>query len=170
MRQQVKHTLSHKRLALGLVALTLAASGCQSNPVKSPGLDNMGFMSLWETYSHCKVSSDLGQVLPETQKLADAARLQYGNDGFILPLPAKLGKLVTDPTNRFAVDVRAMASACTLHAGQLALESGHTDLAKDLFARVLDLHPSDESSYYRLQARTFLKELDRGIDISLKAD
>ena len=166
----MKHTLPTKQLVLGIVALALVASGCQSNPVKRPGLDNMGFMSLWESYSRCKLSSDLSQVLPETQKLADATHLRYGNDGFILPLPAKLGKLVTDPTNRFAVDVRAMASACTLHAGQLALESGHTDLAKDLFAKVLELHPSDESSYYRLQARTFLKELERGIDISLKTE
>ena len=106
----------------------------------------------------------------DSQKLTEATRVRYEEQGFVLPLPAKLERLVTDPTNRFAVDVRSMASACTLHAGQLALESGHIDLARDLFATVLDLHPSEESSYYRLQARTFLKELERGIEISLKTE
>jgi hypothetical protein len=44
------------------------------------------------------------------------------------------------------------------------------DLARNLFAMVLSLHASEESSYYRLQANTLLKELSRGIDISFKVD
>src|SRR5215216_1569397 len=161
----MKHSLLSRRLALGMTAVVLFVSGCQSNTVKQAGLDNTGFMSLWEGYSHCRLSSDLGQVLVDSQKLTEATRVRYEDAGFVLPLPAKLERLVTDPTNRFAVDVRSMASACTLHAGQLALDSGHVDLARDLFATVLDLHASEESSFYRLQARTFLKGLERGIDI-----
>ena len=165
----MKHTIVSRRLALGMMVVVLFASGCQSNPTKQTGLDNTGFMSLWERYSHCRLSSELGQVLVDSQNLTEATRVRYEEQGFVLPLPAKLERLVTDPTNRFAVDVRSMASACTLRAGQLALESGHVDLARDLFAAVLDLHQSEES-YYRLQARTFLKELERGIDISLKTE
>lgn len=165
------HRLSVSQAAiLGLVGLILLASGCQTAPAKHAALDNSGFMSLWQSYSQCKASSDVGTALPEVQKLTEASGLQYGHDGFVLPLPAKLEKLVSNPTNRFAVDVRSMASACSLHTGQLAIASGHVDLARNLFAMVLSLHASEESSYYRLQANTLLKELSRGIDISFKVD
>lgn len=156
-------------LAFGLVGVLLLASGCQTGPlIKHTGLDNTGFMSLWETYSHCKASSDLSLVRHDMRTLTEATQLRYGNEGFVLPLPTRLERLVTNPTNRFAVDVRAMASACSLHAGQLALEQGQIDLARTLFATVLTLHPREESSYYLLQAKTLLTELDRGIDVSLK--
>lgn len=168
---KVHQTSFSQGAILGLVGLMLFASGCQTNSsIKHAGLDNSGFMSLWQSYSQCKASADVSQALPEVQRLTEASRLQYGHEGFVLPLPAKLEKLVSNPTNRFAVDVRAMASACSLHTGQLAIESGHVDLARELFATVLALHASEESSYYRLQANTLLKELSRGVDISLKAD
>jgi hypothetical protein len=82
-------------------------------------------------------------------------------------LPKQLGRLVSNPTNRFAVDVRAMASACSLHAGQLAIAQGRVDLARDSFATVLTLHPSNDSSYYVTQAQSRLHGLERGIDVSL---
>lgn len=157
-----------KRLALGLIGAMLLASGCQAGPQpKQAGLDNRGFMSLWETYSDCRIASDLNQANVAMKRLAGAAQTQEENEGFVLPLPSKLERLVTNPTYRLAVDVRAMAAACSLHTGQLALGQGRTDFARDAFASVVTLH-REESSYYVLQAKTFLKELEQGVDVSLK--
>ena len=100
-------------------------------------------------------------------RLAEAARMQNRSDGFVLPLPKTLDRLVNNPTNRFAVDVRAMASACSLHAGQLAMERGQLDVARDLLSTVLKLHPQEDSSYYRTQAKMILDELNQGYDVSL---
>jgi hypothetical protein len=124
-------------------------------------------MSLWETYTDCKAASDLSLASLAMKRLTTAAQLHDGNEGFVLPLPTKLERLVTNPTNRFAVDVRAMAASCSLHTGRLALEQGRTDLAREVFASVVALH-REEPSYYVIQAKTFLTELARGIDVSLK--
>lgn len=147
----------------------LLASSCQTSPSpKLTEMDKTEFMSLWEIYTDCKTASDLSQASLGMKRLTAAAQLHDGNEGFVLPLPTKLARLVTNPTSRFAVDVQAMAAACSLHTGQLALEQGRTDLARDVFASVLTLH-REESSYYVLQAKTLLTELERGIDVSLKA-
>ena len=158
-----------RRLFYGVI-MALLLSGCQTGPeapTATAGLDNTGFMSLWQTYSHCRLSSDVGEAQHDMLRLTEATRLQYGNDGFVLPLPEKLDRLVNNPTNRFAVDVRAMASACSLHVGQLAVEQGHLDLARELVSTVLQLHPQEESSYYRTQAKIILNGLNQGFDVSL---
>jgi hypothetical protein len=158
----------NRSLVYGLAMMALLASGCQTaSQTPRVGLDNNAFMSLWQTYSHCRLSSDVGEAQYDMLKLTEASSLRHGTDGFVLPLPKKLDQLVKNPTNRFAVDVRAMASACSLHAGQLALEKGERDLARDLFATVLTLHAEEESSYYLIQAKTILSGLDRGFDVSL---
>lgn len=154
----------------GLATIMVWASGCQMAPPKQAGragIDNTGFMSLWNTYSQCRTSSDVSEAARDAHVLLQAAQPQYAHDGFVLPLPAKLQQLVVNPQSRFAVDVRAMASACSLYAGQLALDRGHLDLARLLLTNVLALHEGDESSYYRVQADGLLKELDRGIDVSV---
>lgn len=156
------------RLIYGLAMMALLASGCQTaSQTHSAGLDNTGFMSLWQTYSHCRLSSDVSEAQYDMLRLTEATRLKYGNDGFVLPLPKKLDQLVSNPTNRFAVDVRAMASACSLHAGQLAVGKGELDLARDLIKTVVKLHPPEESSYYLSQAKIMLNGLERGFDVSL---
>lgn len=158
-----------QHLIYGLVLTGLVASGCQTSaPAKPAGLDNTGFMSLWDTYSHCRVSSDLSEAYRDMRALSQASLVRHRPDGFVLPLPTKLQQLVNDPTNRLAVDVNAMASACSLHAGQLALEQGRVDLAREMFSAVLALHPSEESSYYLVQAKTFLRGMERGVEVSAR--
>ena len=163
----MKRAALRQRLAFGMLGVIILASGCQTNPSpKSALLDNTGFMSLWEAYTDCKVASDLSQASLDMNRLTAAAQLHDRSEGFILPLPTKLERLVTSPTSRLAVDVRAMTAACSLHTGRLALYQGRTDLARDVFASVVTLH-QEESSYYVLQAKKLLTELERGIDISL---
>jgi hypothetical protein len=144
----------------------LLTSGCQilSSP-RAAELDNMGFMSLWETYTDCRVASDLDQANLAMTRLTTASLLQDTDDGFVLPLPAQLERLVTTPAVRLAVDVRAMSAACSLHTGLLALNQGRTDMARDVFSSVVTLH-QEVPPYYILQARKYLTELDRGVEIS----
>ncbi len=151
----------------GLVLAGLLMSGCQTgNAPKVGGLDNTGFMSLWETYSHCKTSTTVSEASRDMRVLTQATRLRNAQDEFVLPLPGRLQQLVSNPTNRLAVDVNAMASACSLHAGQLALEQGQIDVARELFSTVLTLQSEQEPSYYLAQAKSFLRDIDRGVEIS----
>lgn len=157
-----------QKVVIGLIGLVLLTTGCQSSPApKSTDLDNSRFMSLWETYSRCKVASDLSQASSGMEKLFTATRLQHRDTGFVLPLPSTLERLVTNPPNRLAVDVRAMTAACSLHTGQLALDHGRIDMARDVFASVIKLD-QDVSPYYVMQAKKFLTELEQGLDLALK--
>lgn len=95
--------------------------------------------------------------------------MNHRYNGFVLPMPVKLERLVTTPATRLSVDVRAMAASCSLHAGQVALEHGRVDLAREAFAEVLTLHAEEgTSSFYLAQAKNFLAEIENGVQVSLK--
>lgn len=154
----------------GLVGVLLVASGCQTVPPgKASGLDNSGFMTLWETYTHCKSTVDLHATRVDMSTLTEAALMNHRYNGFVLPMPVKLERLVTTPATRLSVDVRAMAASCSLHAGQVALGYGRVDLAREAFAEVLTLHAEEgTSSFYLAQAKNFLAEIENGVQVSLK--
>ncbi len=160
-----------RNLLLRLIGVVVLASGCQTNQSINPAvLDNTKFMSLWETYSDCKLTSDFDRAHVDMKQLSSAARLDQQNDqydGFVLPLPEQLERLVSNPANRLAVDIQAMTAACSLHTGQLALHKGHVDEARHAFASILILN-QNLSPYYILQAKRFLTELERGIDLAAK--
>jgi hypothetical protein len=170
--ETVQQTSRVKKLVLGLIGVVVLASGCQTtnHSINPAVLDNSKFMSLWETYSDCKLSSDFNRASVGMKQLSSAAILDQqnnGNDGFVLPLPTQLERLVSNPANRLAVDLHAMTAACSLHTGQLALHEGQVDEARQAFTSVLTLNQS-LSPYYILQAKRFLTELERGIDIAVK--
>ncbi|MBU6433788.1 MAG: hypothetical protein KJS98_10785, partial [Nitrospirae bacterium] len=81
----------------------------------------------------------------------------------VLPLPGKLEKFVSAPAARFAVDVKAMAAACSLRAGSAAVAAGKLDVAKDLLQTILSYHPQSEYAYYTLQAKALLSELEMNV-------
>jgi hypothetical protein len=170
--RKVQYASHVKKLVLGLIGVVLLASGCQTNhSVKPADLDNTKFMSLWQTYSDCKLTSDFSRASLGMKELSSAAMLDQRNDvynGFVLPLPAQLERLVNNPANRLAVDIQAMTAACSLHTGRLALHEGQIDEARHAFASILTLH-QNLSPYYVAQARRSLTELERGIDVVVKA-
>jgi hypothetical protein len=143
--------------------------GCQTNLASKPtDLDNSHFMSLWETYSTCRSASDLGEARSGMLRLSEAAALKStgeGQDGFVLPLPSHLERLVSSPPNRLAVDVQAMTASCSIHTGELALHQGSVALAHDAFSSVLTLGEG-VSPYYIRQAKRFLTELEQGVVVS----
>lgn len=154
----------------GLLGLMLLASGCQTGaPLKTAGLDNPGFMNLWGTYTHCKSTSNLGETQLDMDTLTNAALARQGDEGFVLPMPQGLERLVATPANRLAVDVQAMAASCSLHAGQVAFGHGRIDLAREALASVITLHKqSEEPNYYLAQAHKLLTEIETGVQISLQ--
>ena len=155
-----------ERIMAGLLGAIVLASGCTTGP--SPQLTelkNNGFMSLWNAYADCKSTSDLAQATSDLTHLRSASQLAEENGEFILPLPTHLERLVSNPTSRVAVDVEAMAAACALHTGELALQQGQNDIARDLLVSVIKLHKK-EGSYYVLKAKTLLAKLGQGVNVS----
>lgn len=156
-------------LALGLLGTVVLASGCTTGPSSQlTELKNSGFMSLWNTYADCKSTSNLAQATSDVTQLRLASQIAEAREGFVLPLPTHLERLVANPTSRVAVDVEAMAAACALHTGELAFNQGKTDIARDLLVSVITLH-KEEGSYYVLRAKTLLARLGHGVNVSFNA-
>src|SRR5262245_10712887 len=102
-----------RKSALTILSLSILLLGCQTgSPLK--GSDNGSFMSLWNTYAHCQSGSDLEQLRQDASVLKTAANRSVTQDGFVIPLPGQIQKLVTAPSARLAVDVKAMAASCSL--------------------------------------------------------
>lgn len=144
-----------------LAALTLLAVGCQSaQPVKQSAADNGSFMGLWTVYSHCQSSTDFEQLMHDAVVLSTSAKRSLSRDSFVLPLPGKLERLVATPSARLAVDVKAMSAACSLRAGQAAVEARQFDIAKELLKGILEYHPQSDYTFYTLQAKAILSEIE----------
>lgn len=142
--------------------------GCQSTrPGSQSVLDNATFMDLWKVYRHCQSLTDLDLMKADSTVLSSARNHSEPGPHFLLPLPDKLERLVSRPSVRLAVDVNAMAAACTLRTGQLAFEAEQLDLANEMFHAVVDNYPHPDYSYYTVQARTALHEIENGLQVTL---
>lgn len=160
----IRRHLVQGLLGVGVMIFTTGCTSGLSTQVSESR--NSGFMSLWNTYADCKSTSDLSQAVADLEQLRSASgQDSVVYEGFVLPLPTHLERLVSNPANRVAVDVGAMVSACALHAGELALDQGDMDIARDFFVSVITLH-KEENSYYVLKAKTLLGKLGQGINVS----
>jgi len=148
----------HNLLIAGMAFLAI---GCQSSqPVKQSAADDGSFMSLWSVYSHCQNAKEFEELKHDAVVLRTSAKRTVSSDGFILPLPDKLERLVTTPSARLAVDVKAMSAACSLRAGQAAVEARRFDVAKELLNGILEYHPQSEYAFYTGQAKALLSEIE----------
>lgn len=132
-------------------------------PAQASTIDNGSFMSLWSSYSHCQTATDIDELREDALTLANAVNGSFTQESFVLPLPGKLEELVSTPVARFAVDVKAMAAACSLRAGSAAVAAKKLDIDRDLLYAILTYQPHSEYAYYALQAKALLSELDRNI-------
>jgi hypothetical protein len=117
-------------------------------------------MGLWSVYSHCQNASGWEELQHDAAVLSASAKRTVSGEGFVLPLPGKLERLVTAPSARLAVDVKAMSAACSLRAGQAAVDAGRLDVAKELLKSILEYHPQSDYAFYTVQARAILSEID----------
>ena len=153
-----------KNLQLILAGILVSVAGCQTGqPTPTAAIDNGSFMGLWNTYSHCQATSDIDQLNNDAVTLTKAAKHALRANTFILPLPSNSGKLVSTPAARLAVDITAMAAACSLRAGSVAVETGDFDTAKNLLRSVLSYQPQSEYAYYTLRANALLSQLEANI-------
>jgi len=153
-----------KNLRFILVGILISVAGVQtSQPAQAAAIDNGSFMSLWRTYSHCQTTTNIDQLRENALALTSAANRSLAEDAFVLPLPGKLEKLVSTPVARVAVDVKAMAAACSLRASSAAVEAGKLDMAKDLLHSILSYQPQSEYAYYALQAKALLSEIEPNV-------
>ena len=144
-----------------LVGILVSVAGLfTGQPVQASTIDNGSFMSLWTTYSQCQATTDINQLREAASTLTNAANRSLTQESFVLPLPGKLEQFVSAPAARFAVDVKAMAAACSLRAGSAAVVAGKLDVAKDLLQTILNYQPQSEYAYYALQAKALLSELE----------
>ena len=159
------HTL--RQIILLLAALT--AVGCQSNPaVTSVRYDNVRFMDVWSTYTHCLSAEDSQVALQDSTKLRVVSRAQTTRSTLDTILPTSLQNLVSQPSSRLAVDVHAMAASCSLHAGNLAMSAGELDVARNQFREVLQGHAESDYAYYTAQARERLTQLELTLQAALR--
>jgi hypothetical protein len=152
---------------LVIVSLAFLAIGCQSNqPVRQSAADNGSFMSLWSVYSHCQSAKEFEELKHDAVVLSTSAKRTVPADGFVLPLPDKLERLVTMPSARLAVDVKAMSAACSLRAGQAAVEARRFEVAKELLSGILEYRPQSDYAFYAGQAKALLSEIQPDVQVS----
>jgi hypothetical protein len=151
-----------------IAALAFVAVGCQSaQPARQSATDNGSFMSLWSVYSHCQNAKNWEELQHDAVVLSTSAKRTVSADGFVLPLPGKLERLVRTPSARLAVDVKAMSAACSLRAGQAAVEARRLDVAKELLRGILEYHPQSDYAFYSMQAKALLSEIEpQGLQVS----
>ena len=152
-----------------LVGVLVSVAGLfTGQPVQAATIDNGSFMGLWATYYQCQTTTDLNQLREAALNLTNAANRSLTQESFVLPLPGKLEQFVSAPAAQFAVDVKAMAAACSLRAGSAAVAAGKIDVAKDLLKTILNYQPQSEYAYYAQQAKALLSELEtKVIEVTL---
>ncbi|MEW6246168.1 MAG: hypothetical protein AB1555_05585 [Nitrospirota bacterium] len=153
----------------GIIGVVLLA-GCQalSPGAKAAYVDNGQFMDLWNSYTRCKSGTDVEVMRGEAGRLIRTAQTLNVGDGFVLPLPGRFDRFVSEPSPRLAVDVKAMAAACALYTGNLALSVGKNDIAFEMFQHVIKNHAQPEYAYYVSQAKVGLAAVDLGLQASVR--
>lgn len=153
--------LREKRLWLTLVVtILIPLGGCDTSKQlsRSSLSDSDRFMDLWSTYTHCFQSEDLDAIRGDAQRLGLAVNTTDSAEDPIHPEsnePVPLG-----PIFRLSADPAAMAASCALHAGRAARETGHLNVAREMFHRVVINFPQPRYQYYVAQARLGLEQLD----------
>ncbi len=149
-------------VCLTAVVMALLLQGCQAlNPsVHAGALDEIRFKQLWDLYRHCLASTDAGAMRQAAARLSQAAQEAAAVMASPPPfLPTPLARLVSTPPLRLSVDPEALATSCALEAGEVAVASGQTALAVEMFRSVIQAHGPGTYAYYAERARAGLGRL-----------
>lgn len=162
--------MRNRKMSLFAILVTgLFAVGCQSSPATtSVRYDNVRFMDMWGTYTHCLSSDEAQAAMLDSSKLQQVSQTQTHPSPLEKLLPTKFKNMVAQPASRLAVDVHAMAAACSLHTGDLAVSVGEHDVARTQFRQILNNHTQSDYSYYVAQARERLSHLELTLQAALR--
>jgi|GEM_PF-560256 len=144
------------------LVMAVGLGGCQATwSLDRPTavIDNVPFMNLWKTYTHCRSSSDPDEIRMAAQQLDRAAHAVKLKSQSSIVLPAAMQHLISELPSRLAVEPKAMAMACALYGGQVARAVGRPGLAADLFNAVLAKHTEAADGYYASEARHELEQM-----------
>ncbi len=155
------------RKSLIFCSLLLVLAGCQTGNLRtsSTTLDNASFMGLWEVYNHCQSSNDLDSMRGDVKQLTLAAQTPVRDNPTLQSLIKPIKRWVSEPPTRLAVDLKAMAVACTLYTGQAALNIGRDDVATEMFSSVVLRTPQPEFAYYVQQAKIGLSQVGTSTEL-----
>jgi hypothetical protein len=112
----------------------LLLTGCQAlvQPVDQAAREQ-AFDRSWGFYQDCR-SADLATILART------------------PQWERLASAPSQKPVRQSVDRRALAAACAVHTGNLALSQGERELAVEFFSLVIERYPDPDYAYYVARA------------------
>lgn len=158
------------RNAITVLGFAMLLWGCQSmqSAHTQASLENTGFMATWGVYRHCQVGTDVDTMGADLKQLRLAASKLGASSSFSLPLPETMKQMVEKQAQapRLAVDPNAMAAACALSAGHVALLAERMDLATELFQSVIENHVQPEYAYYTAQARIGLNQVEQAVQVA----
>ena len=146
-----------------VLVTALGVGGCHSMwslDGSATSVNNVEFMSLWKTYSHCQASSDPDEMRTDAEQLDRAVGMFTLKHEAPPVSPDFLQALVSEPPSRLAADPKAMVMACTLSAGQTAQSLGRLAVAAELFNSIINTKPEPEYAHYVLQASRGLRQLE----------
>jgi hypothetical protein len=130
--------------------------GCQAMSVQLGAVDQTDFHGQWGAYRACMASANL-----ETAGLA-IRHLDKSPVREVTPpelLPDLLKRVAEKPPVRLAADPKALAAACFVHAGHLALAEGERELAAEWFALVITRYPESDYASYVTRAMAGLSRI-----------
>lgn len=143
------------------LVLMVTLGGCRSLPLftDTTVLSDESFGQLWRVYSHCRSSIETDEMCEDMQHLNRALHRMSVTTSRHSFLPQSVQHLIEEPPSRLSVDPGAMAVACALRAGVAAQMEGRTQLAAELFGFVLSKDRESLYTYYVVQARLGLAEM-----------
>jgi hypothetical protein len=122
-------------------------------------LSDERFGQLWRIYTHCQSSIETDEMREDMQQLSQAMDRMSVKTNRHSFLPQSVQRLIEKPPSRLSVDPGAMAMACALRAGHAAQADGRTQMAAELFEYVLSKDREPPYTYYVVQARLGLAEM-----------
>lgn len=137
-------------------------SGCH-NPWPFAGptayLDNAQFMHAWETYLHCRSTSEPEEIRTDLRRLSVVAQRVTTQNRLSPVLPEAIRMLVTKPPSRLAVDPHDMMAACALHGGEVAQVVDQPELAVELLTLVVTAQKGGAYAHHPVDAgRVFIRD------------
>ena len=143
------------------LVLLFTLGGCRSLTLftDTTVLSDEHFGQLWRVYSHCQSSIETDEMRVDMQHLSRALHRMSETTSRHSFLPQSVQRLIEEPPSRLAVDPGAMTVACALRAGVAAQMEGRTQLAAELFDFVLSKDREPSYTYYVVQARLGLAEM-----------
>lgn len=153
------------RPLLLLIACALSVQGCESLSGLSGTRDlpEEYFQEAWTSYQRCLASRDAREAEHQARRLSRAA---FAREGEGVALPDAMASMIEPLPVRLAVEPKAMAAACALHAGHLAMEAGQAEPAYRLYSLVLRRFQEPAYLFYVAEARAGLLLVERVVSDS----